>query len=95
MSKIVLLVCLFSLFLTGCATHRHIVGDGSQTGVTKSERQWYALYGLVPLGEVDTKDMSGGAEDYEIKTEESVEDFLLNLVTGMMTIVSRTVTVAK
>jgi len=96
MRKIVLAVCFFCFLLTGCATHRHIIGKGAQVGVSRGQTQWYALYGLIPLGEVDTARLAGGAQDYEIETYYSVGDFLLNnLITGWITVTSRSVKVTK
>ena len=48
--------------------HIHTIGDGPQTGESNSERQWYALFGLVALNEVDVDAMADGAADYEIQT---------------------------
>ncbi len=90
LSLLVLLV-----FMIGCSAHLHKVGVGSKTGDATQARQWYALWGLVPLNNVDTQTMAGGAADYEIKTEQSAMDIILNLFTGMITVYSRTVTVVK
>jgi len=88
---IILTICL----LTGCAAHIHKVGQGAQ-GAQKSEaRQWYVLWGLVPINEVDTQKMADGATDYTIKTENSALDILINIFTTYVSVVSRTVTVTK
>ena len=59
------------------------------------KRQWYVLWGLVPIGEVDSATLAGGATDYTIKTEQNVLDVLINFVTSMATVYSRTVSVTK
>ena len=52
---VILTICL----LTGCAAHIHKVGQGAQ-GAQKSEaRQWYVLWGLVLINEVDTQKNGG------------------------------------
>ena len=91
---ILLLVLCMSLF-AGCFTMKHVVGSGSQSGVAETDRQWYILWGLVPLNTVDSKTMAGGATNYTIKTEYTALDFLINIVTGIVSIQSMTVEVKK
>ena len=43
----ILMVLLISM--NGCFTMNHIVGDGAKQGQVEKERQWYVLWGLVPL----------------------------------------------
>ncbi len=97
MKKFVSLIALCALLLvmTGCCMHTHVVGDGAQRGVDEQQRQWYVLWGLVPINDVDTKAMSGGETDYTIKTEQSALDVIINIFTGWVTVYSRTVTVTK
>lgn len=97
MRKFVSLVTLCALMavMTGCSMHTHVVGDGAQRGIVEQERQWYVLWGLVPINDVDTKAMSGGEEDYTIKTEQSALDVVINIFTSWVTVYSRTVTVTK
>ena len=83
------------LFVIGCSTHVHKVGNGAQ-GIDMIEaRQWYVLFGLVPINEVDTNVMAGGATDYEIMTEANLIDIVIGAFTGAVTVGSRTVTVRK
>ena len=90
----VVLLIVGMLFVIGCATHTHKVGNGAQ-GINMTEaRQWYALWGLSPLNDVDTSTMAGTATDYEIITEISVVDSMINALTGGI-IYARTVTVLK
>ena len=96
MKKVTIIIMLVTLFaLVGCATHIHTIGKGQQGYQTTEARQWYALWGLVPLNEVDTSTMAGDATDYEIKTEQNELDFIMNIFTSMITVYSRTVTVTK
>jgi len=37
------------LFVIGCATHIHKVGNGAQGNDVMTQRQWYVLWGLVPI----------------------------------------------
>ena len=68
---------------------------GAQGNQMDEERQWYVLWGLVPINEVDTNEMADGATDYEIKTETSGLDIVINIFTSVISVVSRTVTVTK
>ena len=56
--------------------HVHIIGKGSQTGVIVKARQWYVLFGLIPINQVNINEMSGGASDFEITTKRSWLGFL-------------------
>jgi hypothetical protein len=86
---------LVVVLLAGCSAHTHRVGAGAR-GVDKTEdRQWYILWGLVPLNDVDSADMAEGATDYTVHTEASAIDVLINLVTIIVTVNARTVTVTK
>lgn len=90
-----LLIVVFLVTLVGCAAHTHVIGDGSQRGQKVEARQWYVLWGLVPINDVDTATMAGDAVNYTIQTEISVLDFIINIFTGIVTVNSRTVTVTR
>ena len=79
----------------GCSTHNHKVGNGAQGNDMMMQRQWYILFGLVPLNEVDTKAMAGGATDYHIMTQQTPLDIVINLFTSAISVYSRTVVVRK
>lgn len=83
------------LFIAGCSTHIHKVGNGAQGSGMIEARQWYVLWGFVPINQVDTAVMAGAATDYEITTEFTALDFIINVFTGVVTVNSRTVTVRK
>ena len=91
----ILLIAVMCFSVVGCYTMKHQVGNGAQTGVSMEKKQWYILWGLVPLNNVDSKAMAAGATDYTIKTEQNFVDVVIGLVTGMATIYPRTVTVTK
>ena len=94
MKKLILSFAIV-LFLTACATHTHIIGEGPSTGLTEEKRQYYALYGLVPLNKVDTNSMIGDAEDFKLETGTQAVDILIGAVGGSFTVTSRTVKVTK
>ncbi len=84
-----------TLPMTSCYTMTHQVGNGGTGATTTTERQWYALWGLVPLGEVDSKEMANGATDYTVKTEQNFLDIVIGFFTTFVTIVPFTVEVEK
>lgn len=97
MKRIIALFLVFILFflMAGCAAHIHEVGQGAQGNNITEARQWYVLWGLVPINEVDSADMAGDAADYTIKTEQNALDVIINIFTSYVTVVSRTVTVTQ
>ncbi len=96
MKKVTIIILLITLLaLVGCATHIHTIGKGAQGNQVVEARQWYILFGLAPLNEVDTNQMAGDAVDYEIKTEQSALDIIFNMFTSAITVYSRTVIVTK
>lgn len=92
---IILALSLMTMLFGGCFTMTHVVGDGSKTATTETARQWYILWGLVPLNKVDSKSMAGGATNYTIVSEYTAVDFILNIFTSFVTIESMTVQVSK
>ena len=90
---------VFLLLFTACASNVHIVGDGPKSGLEESKRQYYALYGLIPIkGHIDTKAMAGNATGYKIETKATFIDYLISGLANTIiptTITSRTVTVSK
>lgn len=88
-------VALLAATLSSCFTINHTVGTGAAGNTSVEERQWFILFGLVPLNDVDTKQMAGDAQNYTIKTERNVVDVIIGLFTGIVTITPRTVEVTK
>lgn len=96
MRKFMVAILAMAVFsLSSCYTHVHRIGQGAKTEQKISKKQWYILWGLVPLNDVDTHALAGDAEDYEIKTQHSFVDLLIGIFTGIVTIHPKTVTVKK
>lgn len=89
------LLILGVLLIIGCSAHVHTVGNGPQGNTVTEARQWYILFGYMPLNAVDTNAMAGEATDYEIRTEQKGIDIIISLFTGVVSVHSRTVTVRK
>lgn len=81
--------------LASCYTMTHQVGDGGTGQSETSKRQWFILWGLVGLNDVDSHELAAGATDYTIQTEQSAIDVLINLFTAAVTVYSREITVTK
>ncbi len=86
---------MLSVSLSGCFTTKHSIGSGGSGQTSESKMQWYALWGLVPINQVDGGAMASGATDYTIKTQISLLNYLFSVVTGFVTVYSQTVTVTK
>lgn len=89
------IISLMLLALVACSTNIHKVGSGAKGNNTQEARQWYVLFGLVPINVVDTNQMAGGATNYDIVTEQNIMDIVINFFTSMVTVTSRTVQVTK
>ena len=101
-NKLLIITLIFSILFVGCATHVHHVGAGPQIGHKVSARQYYLLWGLVPLNSVDTNELAGTdingnqIENYEIQTQFGAVDIVINWISIITTgwfFSSRTVTV--
>ena len=92
-TRILIITTSLVLFISACATHTHIVGKGAQGTAEVSKRQLWVI-ALVPINDVDTRKMAGGATDYEIQTQVDIIDMIVGgLTSGIIS--SRKVTVKK
>lgn len=89
----IFMVLIFAF--SSCYTLTHVVGSGAKGGQTTEKRQWYALWGLVPINEVDSKMMAGDARDYTIVSQHTFVDLVISAFTGMVTVQCKTVKVTK
>lgn len=90
-----MLACFMAFMMSSCYSLTHQVGNGAQGGTEVAKKQWYALWGLVAINDVDSHQMAGGAEDYTIKTEHTFIDLIISAVTGFVSIQVKTVEVTK
>ena len=96
MKNSVLLLLILAIVLSttvGCYSFNHRVGNGGSGRYTQDEGAWFILWGLVPLGKVDTQRLARGATDYSITTEFSFLDCVISFFTSIVTIYKQTVTV--
>jgi len=103
-NKLIAITLIISMLFISCATHVHTVGYGPQSGVKATARQYYLLWGLVPINTIDTNEMAGldingkQIENYEIQTQVGPLDVVINSVSFFtigMILTSRTVTVTN
>ena len=96
--KLLLLALAIAIFVGGCMAHTHTVGAGSKgMGMPVKAKQWYILWGLIPLNNLDSKYLAGEATDYTVRTRFSFVDWLLSLVLNIFptTIYARSVEVFR
>lgn len=76
-------IVVFAALLSSCSATMHTVGTGgrgdckSPSAYDAKKKQWYILWGLVPLNRVDSKDLAAGAQNYTIRTTTSFGDYLI------------------
>ncbi len=83
------------LLAPSCMTFRHKVHNGPLGTVQVQKEQYFFLFGLVPLGRVDTAAMAAPQKSYSIETEFTFTDLLVSALLSPLTIVRQTVTVKK
>ncbi len=93
--KALFLALVMLVSFTSCYTLEHQVGQGANSGNSVEKRQWYVLWGLVPINEVDSKAMADGATDYTIETKHTFVDVVIGVFTGFVTVYPKTVKVTK
>ena len=71
---------LCSCLLTSCYTYSTVVGEGAKG--TQEVKKWnsYVLFGLIPVGVSNPKQLAGDTKDYSVKTSQS---FVNGLVAGL------------
>lgn len=88
-------IVLLITSLVGCMTLNHTVGNGPKKNRTETQRQWYVLFGLVPINQVDSQAMAGDASDYEITSQITFVDGVITAFTSIATVYCQSVTVTK
>ena len=81
--------------LCACQVHTHRIGAGPSGLGSDSLRQYYLLFGLVPVSEGDSQRLTQDSTSYEIVTKYSLVDMLLAPILAPLTMTSRTVQVNR
>ena len=88
------LLIVFLLPMLACYNLTHVVGTGGDGArVVAEQRQWYAVFGLVDMNDVDSKEMSDSIVNYTVVSEMTTVDFLISIFTSIATIQCCTVRV--
>lgn len=82
-----------ALSAAGCVSHQHTVGLGATGTGEQIARQYYFLFGLVQVNEVDTQRMAPDLTSYSIETKYGLLDLVLSPLLLPLTLTTRTVTV--
>ena len=93
--KVFLVTYLLVFLLSSCMSLTHVVGTGASSGVTSEKKQWYALWGLVPINEVNSKAMAEGASNYTINSKGKFIDYVISAFTSAVSVNVQTITVQK
>jgi hypothetical protein len=88
-------IFLLVFLLSSCMSLTHVVGSGASSSVSTEKKQWYALWGLVPINTVDSKAMAEGASNYTIKSKVKFVDYVISAFTSAVSINVQTVSVLK
>jgi hypothetical protein len=84
---------LVTLASAGCVGHTHVVGLGATGTGEVSERQYYLMFGLVPINDVDSQRFAPDVTSYTVETRFGIVDLLLAPVLLPFTVTSRSVVV--
>ena len=79
--KKIILIAITAVAMTSCYTHQYSIGKGAQSGLTVKEKNHYLIYGLAPIKTSNPQEMAKGAKDFDVKTEHTFVDGLLNTIT--------------
>lgn len=88
-----LVLVLAAATFGGCVSHQHTVGLGPTGTGEVVARQYYLLFGLVQVNDVDAQRMAGDLTSYQVDTRFGLVDLVLSPFLLAVTGTSRTVTV--
>jgi hypothetical protein len=95
-------LAVVAILMCSCSATMHTVGTGGK-GDCKStgqydahKKQWYLFWGLLPLNHIDSKDMTGGSQNYTIRTTTTFVDGLIAVPGSyLLGLKSQTIRVSK
>ncbi|MEM9896172.1 MAG: Bor family protein [Bacteroidota bacterium] len=87
------MAAVIMVVLSSCYSYTSVVGSGAQGSSETKEWNHYILFGLAPVGLSDSKQMAGGAENYEVTTKTT---FINGLLAGLtFSLYTPTTTIVK
>jgi hypothetical protein len=101
-SKLTVALLSLVIFLSSCNATMHTVGTGGKGNCKDvgqydaKKKQWYLFWGLLPLNNVDSKELAGGAQNYTVRTTTSFGDGLIAIPGGyLLGLRTQTIRVSK
>ena len=79
----------------GCFKQRVDVGAGGSGAERTEFNQWFALWGLVPITEIDPESVTGGASDYTVESIFTPLDCVINIFTSFVTIYRKSIVIEQ
>ncbi len=92
LSRALALLCIAGVG-SGCVYHRHDVGLGATGTGVATDRQYYLLFGLVDVYDIDTRRLAPELTSYTVETQFGWTDLLLAPLLLPLTVTTRTVVV--
>lgn len=91
------LVAVLALANVGCFVQKHDVGQGATGGEEREFNQWFILWGLVPITQIedDVESAYAGATDYTVTSQFTPLDCVINFFTSFVTIYRKSITVER
>ena len=80
--KMMAIICVASFLFTSCYSYTSVVGSGADGTTQTTKWNHYLIYGLIPIGVSDSKQMADGDTDYTVHTRHSILNGLLAAITG-------------
>jgi hypothetical protein len=79
--KMATMLMAVGILFTSCYSYNTVVGEGAKGTDTTTKWNHYLIGGLAPINVSNPKDLAGGATDYNVKTEMSFLNGLVNVLT--------------
>lgn len=70
-----------SFLLSSCFTYTTVVGDGAENNKEIQKWNHYFLWGLAPGNVSNPAELAGESKNYDVKTEQSFVNGLVNVLT--------------
>lgn len=85
MRKLVILLLVLCLPLSGCFSHQHTLDSGYHVGKEEVYHQWYILYGFVPVGQDKDSGELAQTTKYRVTEKYTWLDVIMNItIPGFM-----------
>ena len=91
----IFLALIMIITLSSCLSMQYVSGTGASKSIVVKKKQWFALWGMVPLNPVNPKEMAEKSNNYIVKTEFSFGDILLGILIFATSFERQTITVIK